>query len=85
MDFPECGSVRLLSLPALAHQVVDVPAARGSGWILEQAVVHVHVRQVLYHPVVGEPFERSRLGQVQDLPQGHGKRPHVALRRVLVL
>lgn len=85
MDLPERGPVRLLSLPALAHQVVDVPAARRPGRVLEQAVVDVHVRQVLDHPVVGETLVRPRLGQVQDLPEGHGKRPYVTLRRILVL
>jgi len=88
--------LRRVAVPALDHQVVDLArtVARltehhplrhtGVGRVDAGGLV-VAAGAVVDDLVVGERVERSLAGERQDLPQRHGERPDVTLRRKLAL
>ena len=78
--------MQLDAVPALDHEVVDL--SRTVGRLAQhdvQLVAGTAARAVVEHLFVGERVERALARERQDLPQRHGERPHVALRRKLVL
>lgn len=86
MDLPKVGSVVLVALPALAHEVVDLlGGGRGGGQVPLPAVAVEEVAHVLDDLLVAELGEGLRAAEGEDFPQRHGERPHVALGRELAL
>ncbi len=83
---PEGGPDGLLSVPALAHEVVDLlGAVPRHGQHRLEPVVPVAMAGVLNHLLVTQAHERLLTGQGQDLPQGHRERPNVTLTSELAL
>jgi len=83
---------RVVTLPTLAHEVVDL--ARTSGRLRQlhgrrgggsAPRRHVVETTVVNHLLVVEPPEGPRAGETEHLPQRHGERPDVTLRRELAL
>lgn len=86
MDLAEVRSVRLVPLPALSHQVVDLPrAVRGlwQGPVVLVAVVEI--ADVFDDLLVCQFAEGLVSGKGEDLPHGHRESPDVALGCELAL
>lgn len=77
----EAGTQRLVAIPALEHQVVDLSrAAVRTGQEGLQPVVLVTVAAVLNDLFVTQCAVWLLLSECQHLPQGHSERPYVWLR-----
>ncbi len=80
MDLPERGSLHVLPVPALPHQVKDLLGA-----ILRQREVHlqiviaVEVAAVLNHLFIRHVAVGLVSGEVQNLPQRDREGPHITL------
>ena len=92
VNFTERRPQRIVTLPTLAHQVVDLPGTAGrlrqlDGGRRAREPTERHVVQpaILNHLLVVEPGERLHPSQTEHLPESHRERPDVALRRELTL
>ena len=86
MHLAERRPARLVAVPALAHQVVDLlRAARRRRQVALHAVAAAIVAAVLDDALVAEVRERLLPAEGEDLPERHRKRPHVTLTRELAL
>ena len=86
MDLAKRWPLRLVAVPALDHEVEDL--LRAVGRLREPdvlLVVVVVVAAVVDHLLVSERVERLLPSKGKHFPQGHRKRPDIALCRELPL
>lgn len=74
MNLAEAGTLLVIAVPALSHQVVDL--ARAGSWLRQDDLSPVTVKvvaQVVQHLFICQLLKWPAPGQGQGLPQGHGK------------
>jgi len=95
VNLTERRTQRVVALPALTHQVVDLLGAggrrrqlhggrrhRGADAAAAAAAAGDVVEPAVFdHLLVVETGERLNASQTEHLPQRYGERPHVAFRR----
>lgn len=86
VNLPEGWSLHVLPVPALPHQVIDLPrTVPRLRQVYFQIVIAVEVTTVFDHLFIGHVVIWLFSGERQDLPQCNRKRPDVALGWKLAL